>query len=246
MSIWNPCVRRDGGTTCGASSAPAGRPPSSGPSLRGRPYAPGTAISAASTATAARQVGADRTDIAIFLRGASLRKRPKFFPAHLQLETLRDPNHTASGVSRKGSVLPPGLGLGRAALCRRLASCLFQWQSALSRLFRKEPIRQHPHDRYGERRRRSPPEGIPHGGITRERKRSPAQTTAKRPPQARRGRFFCLPRAMPISPSGISLVMTEPAPMSVSAPTRTGATSAVLLPMKARSPMRVWNLFLPS
>lgn len=139
MSIWNPCVRRDGGTTCGASSAPAGRPPSSGPSLRGRPYAPGTAISAASTATAARQVGADRTDIAIFLRGASLRKRPKFFPAHLQLETLRDPNHTASGVSRKGSVFPPGLG--RAALCRRLASCLSQWLSALSRLFRQEPIR---------------------------------------------------------------------------------------------------------
>ena len=63
---------------------------------------------------------------------------------------------------------------------------------------------------------------------------------------ALRGRFFCRPRAMPISPSGTSLVMTEPAPISAPSPTRTGATRAVLLPMKAPSPMVVLNLCLPS
>ena len=34
-----------------------------------------------------------------------------------------------------------------------------------------------------------------------------------------RGKFFCRPRAMPISPSGTSLVMTEPAPTKALSPT---------------------------
>ena len=54
-----------------------------------------------------------------------------------------------------------------------------------------------------------------------------------------RGKFFCRPRAMPISPLGTSLVMTEPAPTRALSPTLTGATRAVLLPIKAFSPMLV-------
>ncbi len=165
MSIWNPCARRGDGTTSGASSVPAGKPPSSGPFPKGRPYAPGTAISAASIVTAARQADAERTN-PFFFMGRFRREAPHILSL-------------CAACGRKGSPFP-------------------------------------------------------------------AQAFALQSSQPRRGRFFCLPRAMPISLSGISLVMTEPAPTSASAPTRTGATSAVLLPMKARSPMRVWNLFLPS
>ena len=46
--------------------------------------------------------------------------------------------------------------------------------------------------------------------------------------------------------AGASLVITEPAPMVASAPTVTGATRALLEPMKAPSPIRVRCLFTPS
>lgn len=54
-----------------------------------------------------------------------------------------------------------------------------------------------------------------------------------------RGRLTCLARATASSPSSTLRVTTDPAPIRVFFPSSTGATSAVLLPMKLPSPMTV-------
>ena len=63
---------------------------------------------------------------------------------------------------------------------------------------------------------------------------------------ARWGRLSWRARATVSSFSGASRVMTEPAPMVAPAPMLTGATRALLEPMKAPSPMCVVDLFTPS
>jgi hypothetical protein len=56
----------------------------------------------------------------------------------------------------------------------------------------------------------------------------------------------CLPRATVSSPAGALRVITDPAPIVAPSPTVTGATSAVLDPMKAPLPIVVVDLFTPS
>jgi hypothetical protein len=55
----------------------------------------------------------------------------------------------------------------------------------------------------------------------------------------------CLARVRSVA-RGASRLITEPAPMVAPAPISTGATSAVLEPMKASSPMTVRCLLAPS
>src|SRR5690606_14527334 len=57
---------------------------------------------------------------------------------------------------------------------------------------------------------------------------------------------ICLARATVSLPGAASLPITEPAPMVAPSPIVTGATSAVLEPTKAPSPMIVVDLFTPS
>src|SRR5688500_15152302 len=56
----------------------------------------------------------------------------------------------------------------------------------------------------------------------------------------------CSARSTARAPSGTSLVMAEPAPVTASRPTRIGATNIVSEPMNARSPMMVRCFSYPS
>src|SRR5690606_2373598 len=62
----------------------------------------------------------------------------------------------------------------------------------------------------------------------------------------RPGFVVCRARASARAPAGTSSVTVEPAATSASAPTVTGATSAVFEPMKARGPMVVRCFITPS
>src|SRR6185437_2070088 len=63
---------------------------------------------------------------------------------------------------------------------------------------------------------------------------------------AQPGLLTCRPRAMPSASTGTFSVMIEPAATYAPSPTRTGATSAVSLPMKTRLPIFVSCLAIPS
>src|SRR5579863_6532864 len=83
------------------------------------------------------------------------------------------------------------------------------------------------------------------------RLRSPAFAFEARFCSARRARahpglLACLPRATASASGGTFSVITDPAPTYAPSPTRTGATSAVSLPMKARLPMVVACFAAPS
>src|SRR3954453_16009718 len=63
---------------------------------------------------------------------------------------------------------------------------------------------------------------------------------------AQPGLFDCRPRAMPSPSAGTFSVIVEPAAIYAPSPSRRGATSAELLPMKTRLPISVGFLTNPS
>ncbi len=72
----------------------------------------------------------------------------------------------------------------------------------------------------------------------------PIRGAAERQPSP--GLFTWRPRAKANASAGTFSVITEPAATYAPSPTRTGATSAELLPMKTRLPMAVGFLCTPS
>jgi len=63
---------------------------------------------------------------------------------------------------------------------------------------------------------------------------------------AQPSRFFCGTRVTASAPSGTSRVIVEPAPTYAPAPTVTGATNWLSLPMNAPAPIEVRCLRSPS
>lgn len=91
--------------------------------------------------------------------------------------------------------------------------------------------------------------------ATDEPRRTKAADARSRTKRRYRGFFFgrsqpsitvCRPRASESLPAGASRVITDPAPIVASRPTRTGATSDVFDPMNAPSSIVVTCLLAPS
>src|SRR6185369_398304 len=86
----------------------------------------------------------------------------------------------------------------------------------------------------------------PRDGLRDELLPALAAVNSRRFLAAQPGLLDCRPRAMPSPSAGTFSVIVEPAAIYAPSPTRSGATSAELLPIKTRLPIVVGFLAKPS